>query len=86
VLGFARLERTTSSGEPRRVASIMIDESPASPTNGHAPAEGGQAEAAASLGISRRQVERLLAEARERAGASTTSHLVAMLVNAGLTP
>jgi DNA-binding CsgD family transcriptional regulator len=45
-----------------------------------------QSEAAASLGISRRQVERLLAEARERAGALTTSHLVAMLVNAGLAP
>jgi DNA-binding CsgD family transcriptional regulator len=45
-----------------------------------------QSEVAASLGISRRQVERLLGEARERAGASTTSHLVAMLVNAGLAP
>ena len=45
-----------------------------------------QSEAAASLGISRRQVERLLGEARERAGASTTSHLVAMLVHAGLAP
>jgi predicted DNA-binding protein (UPF0251 family) len=45
-----------------------------------------QSEAAASLGISRRQVERLLGEARERAGPLTTSHLVAMLVNAGLAP
>ncbi len=45
-----------------------------------------QAETAASLGISRRQVERLLAEARERAGAATTSQLVAMLVQAGLVP
>jgi DNA-binding CsgD family transcriptional regulator len=45
-----------------------------------------QSEAAASLGISRRQVERLLGEARERAGALTTSHLVALLVHAGLAP
>jgi DNA-binding CsgD family transcriptional regulator len=39
-----------------------------------------QSEAGAALGISRRQVERLLTEARERAGAATTSQLVAMLV------
>jgi DNA-binding CsgD family transcriptional regulator len=44
-----------------------------------------QAEAAASLGISRRQVERLLGEARTRAGAATTSHLMAMLVSGRLT-
>jgi DNA-binding CsgD family transcriptional regulator len=45
-----------------------------------------QSEAAAGLGISRRQVERLLGEARARAGASTTSHLVAMLVAGGEAP
>lgn len=45
-----------------------------------------QSEAAASFDISRRQVERLLGETREPAGASTGSHLAAMLVNAGLTP
>ena len=126
VLGFARLERATSMGEPRRVSSIVLDDPPAprdAPgddlASGHgvarrppaplrrtvtAPAARSpltprqlevallvrdglnQSEAAASLGISRRQVERLLGEARNRAGASTTSHLVAMLVNAGLAP
>jgi DNA-binding CsgD family transcriptional regulator len=39
-----------------------------------------QAEIAVSLGISPRQVERLLSEARARAGAATTSQLVAMVV------
>jgi DNA-binding CsgD family transcriptional regulator len=45
-----------------------------------------QSETAASLGISRRQVERLLGEARARAGAATTSHLMAMLVACGDAP
>ncbi len=45
-----------------------------------------QSEAAACLGISRRQVERLLGEARARAGAATTSHLMAMLVACGDAP
>jgi DNA-binding CsgD family transcriptional regulator len=45
-----------------------------------------QSEAAVGLGISRRQVERLLGEARARAGAATTSHLVAMLVARGEAP
>lgn len=121
VLGFARLERETPTGEPRRVSSIVLGD-PAGPSRDAdadqvkrrsvasprptvtAPAQGSpltprqlevallihdglnQSEAAAGLGISRRQVERLLGEARERAGASTTSHLVAMLVNAGLAP
>lgn len=121
VLGFARLERETPTGGPRRVSSIVLDD-PAAPSRDTdadgvkprsvasplptvtAPARASpltprqlevallirdglnQSEAAASLGISRRQTERLLGEARERAGASTTSHLVAMLVNAGLAP
>jgi DNA-binding CsgD family transcriptional regulator len=126
VLGFAHLEQATSTGEPQRVSSIVLDDRvvaqdahAAAPAGGReirrrpaaplrptvtAPAAGSpltprqlevallirdglnQSEAAASLGISRRQVERLLGEARERAGALTTSHLVAMLVNAGLAP
>jgi DNA-binding CsgD family transcriptional regulator len=134
VLGFAHLEQATSTGEPQRVSSIVLDDPHArqvldDPHAGQvaraAPAgerevqpppvaprrrtvtaplarspltprqlevallirDGlNQSEAAASLGISRRQVERLLGEARERAGATTTSHLVAMLVNAGLAP
>jgi DNA-binding CsgD family transcriptional regulator len=125
VLGFAHLERVTSTGEPRRVSSIVLDDHHAGHV-AHSPGSAGgrevrrrpaaplrptvtaaarspltprqlevallirdglnQSEAAASLGISRRQVERLLGEARERAGASTTSHLMAMLVNAGLAP
>jgi len=43
-----------------------------------------QNEIAASLGISLRQVERLVAAARERCGAATTSHLVAMLAGGAL--
>jgi DNA-binding CsgD family transcriptional regulator len=45
-----------------------------------------QAEIALCLGISPRQVERLLHEARARTGASTTSQLVAMLVTGRLAP
>jgi DNA-binding CsgD family transcriptional regulator len=45
-----------------------------------------QPEIAACMGISPRQVERLLADARERAGAGTTSHLVAMVITDGLAP
>lgn len=45
-----------------------------------------QAEVAISLGVSPRQVERLLTQARERAAAATTSQLVAMLVADGLVP
>jgi DNA-binding CsgD family transcriptional regulator len=45
-----------------------------------------QSEIAACLGISRRQVERLLGDARERTGAATTSQLVAMLVRSRLAP
>jgi DNA-binding CsgD family transcriptional regulator len=45
-----------------------------------------QPEIAITLGISPRQVERLLTEARERAGAATTSQLVALLVTDGLAP
>jgi DNA-binding CsgD family transcriptional regulator len=123
VLGFAHLEQQTAAGQPRRVASVVLDE-PAAPAvrpdvrstvpaprrfapprstvtapAAHSPLtprqmevallirDGlNQSEAAASLGISRRQVERLLGEARDRAGAATTSHLVAMLVTGGLTP
>lgn len=43
-----------------------------------------QTEIAACLGISVRQVERLLRAARERVGASTTSELVAMLASGAL--
>lgn len=45
-----------------------------------------QGEIAVCLGISPRQIERLMHDARERAGAETTSHLVAMLVLARLSP
>jgi len=45
-----------------------------------------QTEIAACLGISTRQVERLLSEARTRSGAATTSQLVAMLVADGIAP
>lgn len=45
-----------------------------------------QTEIAACLGISVRQVERLLAAARERVQAATTTHLVAMLASGALTP
>ena len=45
-----------------------------------------QPEIAIALSISPRQVERLLSQARERAGAATTGHLVAMLVTDGLVP
>jgi DNA-binding CsgD family transcriptional regulator len=45
-----------------------------------------QSEIAIVLGISPRQVERLLSQARERAGAATTAQLVAMLVTDGLLP
>jgi DNA-binding CsgD family transcriptional regulator len=45
-----------------------------------------QAEIAVCLGISPRQVERLLHEARARAGAATTSELVSMLVTGRLVP
>ena len=45
-----------------------------------------QSEIAICLGISPRQVERLLHDARQRAGAQTTSQLVAMLVAAQLAP
>lgn len=44
-----------------------------------------QTEIAACLGISVRQVERLLAAARERVQAATTTHLVAMLASGALT-
>jgi len=43
-----------------------------------------QTEIAGCLGISVRQVERLLGAARERAGATTTSELVAMLASGAL--
>jgi DNA-binding CsgD family transcriptional regulator len=43
-----------------------------------------QTEIAACLGISVRQVERLIGAARERAGAATTSELVAMLAGGAL--
>jgi DNA-binding CsgD family transcriptional regulator len=45
-----------------------------------------QPEIAGCMGISPRQVERLLADARERTGAGTTSHLVAMLIADGIAP
>jgi DNA-binding CsgD family transcriptional regulator len=45
-----------------------------------------QAEIAACLDISPRQVERLAAQARERAGVTTTSHLVALLVQGRFAP
>lgn len=45
-----------------------------------------QPEIAIALGISPRQVARLLSQARERAGAATTGQLVAMLVTNGLVP
>lgn len=45
-----------------------------------------QAEIAAALTISPRQVERHLEQARGRAGAATTAHLIAMLVTSGLGP
>ncbi|MBV9212720.1 MAG: helix-turn-helix transcriptional regulator [Actinobacteria bacterium] len=45
-----------------------------------------QQEIAQALGISARQVERLVTDARTRAGARTTSQLVAMLVESGLAP
>ena len=45
-----------------------------------------QDEIAACLSISRRQVERLLQQARERSGAATTSELVAMLVRSQFVP
>jgi DNA-binding CsgD family transcriptional regulator len=45
-----------------------------------------QAEIAVCLAISPRQVERLIGEARERAQAQTTSHLVAMLIHARIAP
>jgi DNA-binding CsgD family transcriptional regulator len=45
-----------------------------------------QAEIAVCLAISPRQVERLIGEARERAQARTTSHLVAMLIHARIAP
>jgi len=43
-----------------------------------------QTEIAACLGISQRQVERLLGAARERVGATTTTQLVAMLAGGAL--
>jgi len=45
-----------------------------------------EGEIAACLGISVRQVERLLHDARERSGAATTSELVALLVTGRLAP
>jgi len=45
-----------------------------------------QAEIAAALAISPRQVERHFEQARERAGAATTAQLIAMLVTRGLAP
>jgi DNA-binding CsgD family transcriptional regulator len=45
-----------------------------------------EGEIAACLGISVRQVERLLHDARERAGAATTSELVVLLVTGRLAP
>jgi DNA-binding CsgD family transcriptional regulator len=45
-----------------------------------------QAEIAAALAISPRQVERHFEQARERAGAATTAQLIAMLVTSGLAP
>lgn len=45
-----------------------------------------QTEIAACLAISTRQVERLLAAARQRVGAATTTQLVAMLASGALTP
>ncbi len=45
-----------------------------------------QAEIALALGVSTRQVERLLASARSRTGTATTSHLVAKLVTEQLSP
>ncbi len=45
-----------------------------------------QSEIALCLSISPRQVARLLTDARERTGAASTAHLVAMLVAADLTP
>jgi DNA-binding CsgD family transcriptional regulator len=45
-----------------------------------------QTEIAACLGISVRQVERLLASARERVDAATTTQLVAMLATGALGP
>jgi LuxR family quorum sensing-dependent transcriptional regulator len=45
-----------------------------------------QAEIAACLGISARQVERHLEQARKRAKAATTAQLVAMLVGGRLAP
>ena len=44
-----------------------------------------QTEIASCLGISVRQVERLLGAARERVGAITTNELVAMLASGALT-
>ena len=45
-----------------------------------------QTEIAVCLGISQRQVERLLATARDRVGAATTNELVAMLCSGALNP
>jgi len=45
-----------------------------------------QAEIASCLGISTRQVERLMHDARERVGAATTGELIALLVSDGLVP
>jgi len=45
-----------------------------------------QPEIASCLGISSRQVERLMHDARERVGAATTSELIALLVSGGLVP
>ena len=45
-----------------------------------------QSEIALCLGISPRQVERHLHDARARVGAATTSQLVVMLVTGGLAP
>ena len=45
-----------------------------------------QAEIALALGVSTRQVERLLASARSRTGTATTSQLVAKLVTEQLSP
>ncbi len=45
-----------------------------------------QTEIALALGVSTRQIERLLASARSRTGTATTSQLVAMLVTEQLSP